>query len=57
MSNFDQQGQIVYHQINQVINQQIINVNDEMVEKFVENFASLLPLDADDKIKKSIDNG
>ncbi|GCA91115.1 CFI-box-CTERM domain-containing protein [Microcystis aeruginosa] len=54
MSNFDQQGQIVYHQINQVINQQIINVNDEMVEKFVENFASLLPLDADDKIKKSI---
>jgi hypothetical protein len=48
------QGQIVYHQINQVINQQIINVNHEMVEEFVENFASLLPLDADDKIKKSI---
>ncbi|MBE9091277.1 hypothetical protein IQ232_16395 [Microcystis aeruginosa LEGE 11464] len=58
MSNFDQQNQVVYNQVNQVINQQIINnnyiVNDELVEIFLENITTLIPLDADPSIKKSL---
>ncbi|MEG4120767.1 hypothetical protein QUA43_25275 [Microcoleus sp. N9_B4] len=58
MTDFNQQGQNVINQVNQVINQQLIVnnciVNDELVEKFVENIACLLPFNADLQVKKSL---
>ncbi|NJK70297.1 MAG: hypothetical protein HC941_30720 [Microcoleus sp. SU_5_3] len=58
MTDFNQQGQNVNNQVNQVITQQIINnnyiVNDELVETFVESIAGLLPLNADPQVKKSL---
>ncbi|MEG4233565.1 hypothetical protein QUA40_15825 [Microcoleus sp. Pol11C3] len=58
MTDFNQQHQNVTNQVNQVITQQIINnnyiVNDELVEKFVENIAGLLSHNADPQVKKSL---
>jgi len=58
MTNFNQQDQNINHQINQVITRQIVNnnfnVNDELVEKFVESIAGILPLNADPQVKKSL---
>ena len=58
MTDFNQQDQKVTNQVNQVITHQIINnnyiVNDELVEKFVENIAGLLPHNADPQVKKSL---
>lgn len=58
MTNFNQQGQNVTNQVNQVITQHIINnnytVNDDLVGKFVESIAGLLPLNADPQVKKSL---
>lgn len=58
MSDFDQRNQNVHNQVNQIIHQQIIFnngvVNDELVEKFVENIVALLPLQADPQVKKSL---
>ncbi|MEG4488072.1 CFI-box-CTERM domain-containing protein [Microcoleus sp. D2_18a_B4] len=58
MTNFNQQDQNINHQINQVITRQIVtnnfNVNDELVENFVEIIAGILPLNADPQVKKSL---
>lgn len=58
MTDFNQQSQNVTNQVNQLITQHIINnnyiVNDDLVGKFVESIASLLPLNADPQVKKSL---
>jgi hypothetical protein len=58
MSNFDQRKQNVQNQVNQIINQQIIInngvIDDELVKKFIENLATLLPLEADSRVKKDL---